>query len=74
MAFVWSMLGSVDRVDDYTVRFSLTEPYAPFLANSLTTFVVPADSVARLDTHRIFHLNTRTPARAVAADAEYATA
>ena len=39
-----------------------------------TTFVVPPDSVARLDTHRIFHLSTRTAARAVAADAEYATA
>ena len=39
-----------------------------------TTFVVPPDSVARLDSHRIFHLSTRTAARAVAADAEYATA
>jgi peptide/nickel transport system substrate-binding protein len=49
VAFDWSMLVSVDRVDDLTVRFNLTEPYAPFLANSLTTFVVPAHIYATVD-------------------------
>jgi acetone carboxylase beta subunit len=39
-----------------------------------TTFVVPPDSVARLDTHRIFHLRPRTAPHTVAADAEYTTA
>jgi peptide/nickel transport system substrate-binding protein len=40
--FVWDKLDRVEKVDDYTVRFVLTERYAPFLANSLATFVAPA--------------------------------
>jgi peptide/nickel transport system substrate-binding protein len=49
VAFDWSMLTSIDRVDDYTVRFNLTEAYAPFLANSLTTFVAPAHIYGAVD-------------------------
>jgi peptide/nickel transport system substrate-binding protein len=49
VAFDWSMLTGIDRVDDYTVRFNLSEPYAPFLANSLTTFVVPAHIYGSVD-------------------------
>jgi peptide/nickel transport system substrate-binding protein len=53
VSFDWSMLTTVDRVDDYTVRFNLTEPYAPFLADSLTTFVVPAHIYATVDVSRM---------------------
>jgi peptide/nickel transport system substrate-binding protein len=49
VAFDWTMLVGVDRVDDYTVRFNLSEPYAPFLANSLATFVVPAHIYGSID-------------------------
>jgi peptide/nickel transport system substrate-binding protein len=40
--FDWEKLDRVEKVDDLTVRFVLTEVYAPFLANSLVTFVAPA--------------------------------
>jgi peptide/nickel transport system substrate-binding protein len=53
VAFDWSMLGGIDRLDDYTVRFDLTEPYAPFLANSLTTFVVPGHIYGSVDVTRM---------------------
>jgi peptide/nickel transport system substrate-binding protein len=47
--FDWSMLDKVTKVDTYTVRFELTSPYAPFLANSLTMFVVPAHIYGAVD-------------------------
>ena len=40
--FDWDKLDRVEKVDELTVRFVLTEVYAPFLANSLVTFVAPA--------------------------------
>ncbi|MFN2464473.1 MAG: ABC transporter substrate-binding protein [Candidatus Dormibacteria bacterium] len=47
--FDWDKLDKVAKVDDYTVRFTLTEPYAPFLANSLVTFVAPAHVYGVID-------------------------
>ncbi|MGI8608712.1 MAG: ABC transporter substrate-binding protein [Candidatus Dormibacteria bacterium] len=47
--FDWDKLDKVDKVDDYTIRFSLTEVYAPFLANSLVTFVAPAHVYGLVD-------------------------
>ena len=40
--FDWDKLDKVVKIDDYTIQFALTEVYAPFLANSLVTFVAPA--------------------------------
>ena len=42
VVFDWAGLDKVEKVDTYTVKFDLGAPYAPFLANSLTTFIVPA--------------------------------
>ena len=49
VVFDWSGLAKVSKVDTYTVRFDLTSPYAPFLANSLTMFVVPAHIYGAID-------------------------
>src|ERR1035437_7405805 len=49
VVFDWSVLAKVSKLDTYTVRFDLTSPYAPFLANSLTTFVVPAHIYGAID-------------------------
>jgi peptide/nickel transport system substrate-binding protein len=51
--FDWDKLDHVDKVDDYTVRFTLTDPYAPFLANSLVTFVAPGDVYGVIDPARM---------------------
>ena len=47
--FDWDKLDHVEKVDDYTIRFFLTEVYAPFLANSLVTFVAPAHIYGVID-------------------------
>jgi peptide/nickel transport system substrate-binding protein len=47
--FDWDKLAGIDRVDDYSVRFTLTEVYAPFMANSLATFVAPASVYGAID-------------------------
>jgi len=47
--FDWDKLDRVEKVDDYTVEFFLTEVHAPFLANSLVTFVAPAHVYGLID-------------------------
>ena len=39
-----SKLQSVEAVDDYTVKFTLSEPYSPFLDNVALLGIVPSDS------------------------------
>jgi len=51
--FDWDKLDKVQKIDDYTVQFSLTEVYAPFLANSLVTFVAPAHVYGVIDPARM---------------------
>jgi peptide/nickel transport system substrate-binding protein len=41
LGYDWGKMASVDKVDDHTVKFTLTEPFAPFLAVNLTTYVLP---------------------------------
>lgn len=53
VVFDWTMLDKVEKVDARTIRFILTEAYAPFLANSLTTFVAPAHIYGALDVARM---------------------
>jgi peptide/nickel transport system substrate-binding protein len=53
VVFDWTMLDKAEKVDDRTVRFTLTQPYAPFLANSLVTFVAPAHIYGALDVGRM---------------------
>jgi peptide/nickel transport system substrate-binding protein len=49
VVFDWDKLDKVEKVDDYTIKFTLTEVYAPFLANSLVTFVAPAHVYGLID-------------------------
>ncbi len=53
VVFDWTMLETVEKLDNRTVRFTLTQAYAPFLANSLTTFVAPAHIYGALDVTRM---------------------
>ena len=53
VVFDWTMLEKVEKVDTRTIRFTLSQAYAPFLANSLCTFVVPAHIYGALDVARM---------------------
>ncbi len=52
-SFDWSPLtdpvNGVTAVDDHTVKFTLTTPFAPFLAVNLATFVAPAAVYGSID-------------------------
>src|SRR2546427_7840700 len=48
-AFDWSELDNVAKVDANTVKFTLKDAFAPFLANNLTTFVAPASVYGKID-------------------------
>jgi len=48
-AFDWSKLSKVEAVDAHTVKFTLTEAFAPFLANNLLTFVAPNAVYGKID-------------------------
>jgi peptide/nickel transport system substrate-binding protein len=48
-AFDWSALSSADKVDANTVKFTLSKPFAPFLAVNLTGFIVPAEVYGKVD-------------------------
>src|SRR6266480_2154849 len=47
--FDWGKLDKVEKVDANTVKFTLTEPFAPFLANNLTGFIAPASVYGKID-------------------------
>ncbi len=49
LAFYFSSIDHVDAVDDMTVKFTLKEPYAPFLSNmaSVTGAIVSPDAVKK---------------------------
>jgi peptide/nickel transport system substrate-binding protein len=53
VVFDWSMLDKVEKLDSSTVRFTLSSVYAPFLANSLTTFIVPAHIYGAIDVSKM---------------------
>ena len=48
-AFDWSQMKSVEAVDKHTVKFTLNQPFAPFLANNLLTFVAPKAVYGKID-------------------------
>src|SRR6267143_1013063 len=47
--FDWGELKSVEKVDQYTVKFVTNHPFAPFLAANLATFVAPASVYGKID-------------------------
>jgi peptide/nickel transport system substrate-binding protein len=48
-AFDWGELDKVEKVDANTVKFTLKDVFAPFLANQLLTFVAPASVYGKID-------------------------
>ncbi len=48
-AFDWGELDNVAKVDANTVKFTLKDVFAPFLANNLLTFVAPASVYGKID-------------------------
>jgi peptide/nickel transport system substrate-binding protein len=48
-AFDWSILDKVEKVDTLTVKFTLKDVFAPFLANNLVGFVAPASVYGKID-------------------------
>ncbi len=48
-AFDWGELDKVEAVDKNTVKFTLKDVFAPFLANNLLTFVAPASVYGKID-------------------------
>jgi peptide/nickel transport system substrate-binding protein len=49
LGYDWGKLATVEKVDAHTVKFTLTEPFAPFLANNLATYVLPAKVYGAVD-------------------------
>lgn len=49
LAFFFSLVASVDVIDDLTVKFTLNEPFAPFMSNlaSAIGLIVSPDAVAK---------------------------
>ncbi|MFN2582588.1 MAG: ABC transporter substrate-binding protein [Candidatus Dormibacteria bacterium] len=48
-AFNWGPLDKVSKVDDHTVRFTLSHPDAAFIAESLVMPIVPAHTLSAVD-------------------------
>ena len=48
-AFDWSILDKVEKVDTLTVKFTLKNPFAPFLANNLVGWIAPASVYGKID-------------------------
>jgi peptide/nickel transport system substrate-binding protein len=47
--FDWSVLDKVEKIDTLTVKFTLKNPFAPFLANNLVGWVAPAAVYGKID-------------------------
>lgn len=45
----WSALKSIDKVDQNTVKYTLNNPFAPFLAVNLTGYIAPAAVYGKVD-------------------------
>lgn len=52
-SYDWSKLKTIEKVDTYTVKYTLTEPFAPFLANNLTGYFAPAEVYGKIDPAKI---------------------
>ena len=49
LGYDWGKLDKVEKVDDKTIKFTLTEPFAPFQGNNLATYVLPAKVYGAID-------------------------
>ena len=48
-SYDWSPLKSIDKVDDHTVKYTLNNPFAPFLGINLTGYIAPAEVYGKVD-------------------------
>ena len=59
-AYDWSKLKKIEKVDTYTVKFTLTEPFAPFLAVNLVGYIAPASVFGTVDPAKVRNMPTST--------------
>src|SRR5438270_1813497 len=52
-SYDWSKLKTIEKVDANTVKYTLTQPFAPFLAANLVGYVAPAEVYGKLDPAKI---------------------
>jgi peptide/nickel transport system substrate-binding protein len=51
--FDWAALDKIEKVDDYTVKYTLKEPAAPFLARNLVGWIHPAHVFGAMDVKKM---------------------
>src|SRR5437763_6726342 len=52
-SYDWSKLKTIEKVDANTVKFTLTQPFAPFLAANLVGYIAPASVYGKLDAAKL---------------------
>jgi len=48
-SYDWSKLSSIEKVDANTVKYTLSEKFAPFLATNLVGYIAPASVYGKID-------------------------
>src|SRR5205807_6533576 len=59
-SYDWSKLKTIEKVDTYTIKFTLTEPFAPFLAANLVGYIAPAAVFGSVDPAKIRNMPAPT--------------
>src|SRR6266480_7486343 len=59
-SYDWSPLKTIEKVDTYTVRYTLNAPFAPFLAVNLAGYIAPAAVFGKVDAAKIRNMPAST--------------
>src|SRR2546428_7846854 len=59
-SYDWSKLTKIEKVDQYTVKYTLSQPFAPFLAVNLVGYVAPAEVYGKVDPAKIPNMPAST--------------
>src|SRR3989442_6200347 len=59
-SYDWSPLKTIEKVDTYTVRYTLNAPFAPFLAVNLVGYIAPAEVFGKVDAAKIRNMPAST--------------
>ncbi|TMF29622.1 MAG: hypothetical protein E6I25_05480 [Chloroflexi bacterium] len=59
-SYDWSPLKTIEKVDTYTVRYTLNAPFAPFLAVNLAGYIAPASVFGKVDAAKIRNMPAST--------------
>src|SRR2546428_7164026 len=59
-SYDWSKLKTIEKVDTYTVRYTLNAPFAPFLAVNLAGYIAPAEVFGKVDAAKIRNMPAST--------------